>query len=381
MAIYLDYNASTPVNSDVLDYMIEVYKSCYGNPSSRTHLFGIRASQILESSREKIASILGVSKHEVVFTSGATESDNMVIQGLAEYGLSQRQHHIISTSIEHKAVLEPLRYLGSRGFDVELVDPDVSGRIDPDAVLSRMRPDTLLVSVMHVNNETGVVQPIDVIAQQVAKTNAYFHTDAAQSFGKLVPELANIKYDFLSISGHKVYGPQGIGALVIKSRGRRRPPLKPIIYGGGHEGGLRSGTTPVALVAGLGKIIDIAAENWRDWFESMESTKKIVLREVGKCGGVINGDLSQSVPWCVNVSFQGVDSEALMMVLKDIVAVSNGSACTSKEYIPSHVLTAMGLSTTRIESAIRMSWGPFIHLESLAQLVQTINQLRGNSSK
>lgn len=357
MVLYLDYNATTPLHPAVLDQMIAVYRDNYGNAGSRTHVYGERASAAVELARTQVASTLGVDKSEVIFTSGATESDNLALLGLAAWGWEHGRRHIVSTPIEHKAVLEPLAYLSSKGFDVELAPVGVGGRVRAEDVLARVRRDTLLVSVMHANNETGVVQPVHEIGAALKSTNTYFHVDAAQTFGKLVPELRKLDYDLLSLSGHKIRGPQGIGALVVRKRGYQRPPLQPLTYGGGQEGRLRPGTVPVALVAGLGAAAEIAVAEANHWRSACQAIKDSVLRQLEQVEHYVNGDLVSSMPNCLNVSFPGIDSEALMLALRGELAVSNGSACTSADYRPSHVLEAMKLDDRRLSSAIRLSWG------------------------
>ena len=372
MSIYLDYNASTPMDSRVLESMIEVYQNKYGNADSRTHEFGDNARQAVENSRQSVADLLGIKKDEIFFTSGATESDNISILGLKEYAEETGKKHIITTAIEHKAVLEPVHELEKCGFDVTYINPDSSGRINSDELLSCVRSDTLLVSVMHANNETGIIQPVDIIGEELSKTETFFHIDAAQSFGKLVKELKDIKYNFLSASAHKMYGPQGIGVLVLKKKRYKMPPVKSIMYGGSQERGIRPGTVPTALIVGLAKACDIAnAEH--------EQNKKIYLKNKEQLlsalesSGVnysINGDLNYSMPNTLNVSFNGVNSEALMLATRQYCSVSNGSACNSSSYKPSHVLSAMGLELDRIESAIRISWGvDSNHFENITRMI------------
>lgn len=359
MSIYLDYNASTPLDQRVLDVMIDVYQNKYGNADSRTHDFGETARSTVEGARKQVAELLAVNKDEVIFTSGATESDNITILGLQEFAEKTSKKHIITTSIEHKAVLEPLHQLEKRGFEVTYIDPDSSGRINADELLSKVRNDTLLVSVMHANNETGIIQPIDVIGEELSKTETFFHVDAAQSFGKLVDELKSIKYNFLSASAHKMYGPQGVGVLVLKKKRYKMPPVKSIMYGGSQEKGIRPGTISTALIAGFGKACEIAAKEHGVYYMKYQDNKKYILDAL-KSSGVdycINGNLEYAMPNTLNVSFNGVNSEALMLATRQFCAVSNGSACNSSSYKPSYVLSAMGLNLERIESAIRISWG------------------------
>ncbi len=375
MTLYLDYNATTPVNPAVLEEMISVYRNHFGNAGSRTHSFGQDANQIVEQARRKIASALGVEKHEVIFTSGATESNNIAILGVARWGAEQNRRHIISTQIEHKAVLEPLQYLEKQGFEIELVPVSTSGRVDPDDVLKRVRPDTLLVSVMHANNETGVIQPVHEIGEHLANTPTFFHVDAAQTFGKLLPELRSLRYDLMSICAHKIYGPQGIGALIRRVR-YRQVPVQPITFGGGQERGLRPGTLPVALIAGFGKAAELAEQNCASWMQQFRQVKSSIMEQLQGIQFVVNGDQEYCMPNCLNVSFSGVDSEALMLALQDSFALSNGSACTSAEYKPSHVLSAMRLPTERIESAVRISWGPGTTELDLSPLVAFVRSMQ-----
>jgi cysteine desulfurase len=375
MSVYLDFNASTPIDPRVLGEMVTVYKDCFGNADSRTHLFGQRAKKVVEEARTKIATLLEVEKNEIIFTSGATESNNIAILGLARWGGENGRKHIVSTKIEHKAVLEPLKYLAKNGFEITLVDVDKSGRVKACDVLNQVRPDTLLVSIMHANNETGIIQPVENIGEELVKTDTYFHIDAAQTFGKLVDELKNTKYDMLSISGHKIYGPQGIGVLVLKKRSYKRPPIMPITFGGGQEVGIRPGTLPVALIAGLGKSAEIAASEYDKWYKRNKIIKKSIIKQLSNVNHIINGDQNYCMFHTLNVSFLGVDSEALMLSVKNSCAISNGSACTSHDYKPSHVLTAMDLSDDTIESAVRLSWGPHIDNVDISKIVEMIKRM------
>lgn len=378
MSLYLDYNASTPVDDRVLDTMINAYKCFYGNPDSRTHDHGGNARKEVEKARGQVASLLGISKNEIIFTSGATESDNLAVLGLVEHGISTNKKHIISTSIEHKAVLEPLKQLKKLGFEIDFISPDISGQINAQELLSKVRADTLMVSVMHANNETGIIQPVQEIGKALWDTDTYFHIDAAQSCGKLVDELKNTKYDLLSLTAHKMYGPQGIGALVLRTKKYKKPPIKPIVFGGGHEGGLRPGTLPVALIAGLGKACEIAAHEHANYLATYHITKEQILKAITSSGirFEINGNQQYCIPNTLNISFLGVDSEALMLATKQYCSISNGSACTSQDYSHSHVLTAMGLSDERIESAIRISWGKdTFDLSLFRKLTDSISEL------
>jgi cysteine desulfurase len=353
---YLDCNATTPVDPRVQAVVQRYIAEEFGNSGSRTHEYGAHAKQAVESARDRVGALIGVNREHVVFTSGATESNNLAILGLAPHGEETKRRHIISTAIEHKAILEPLQCLQRRGFEVTLLPCTEGGWIDPESLRSALRPDTLLVSVMHVNNETGVIQDIPALAGVLGDHAAYFHVDAAQSFGKGVPGLELARVDLVSASAHKVYGPKGVGALVMRARGFKRVPLQPLMFGGGQEKGLRPGTLPVPLIAGFGLACELAREELADRTKACNAIRRDAMKTLNSIGATFNGDPERTVPHTLNVSFPGVDSEALMVALKDHMAMSNGSACTSSSYVPSHVLTAMGLPRERIDSAVRLSW-------------------------
>ena len=293
---------------------------------------------------------------EVHFTSGATESNNIAILGLAEHAEATKRRHIVSTAIEHKAVLEPLEHLVKRGFEVTLVPSNANGSINSNGVREALRPDTILVSVMHANNETGAIQPLDDVATALEKHDAYFHVDAAQGYGKELSLLRAKRIDLISVSAHKIYGPKGVGALVARRRGFKRVPLAPLMFGGGQERGLRPGTLPVPLVVGLGTASTIAVRDHKLRQEKNAKLRKDALAAFGHFGAEINGDSSRSLTSTLNISLPGLDAEAVMVALKDLVAISNGSACTSTSYTPSHVLSAMSLSEERVHGALRLSW-------------------------
>ncbi len=356
MPIYLDYCASTPIDPRVLDEVTRVFKDVYGNADSRTHLFGTRAKEVIEQSRKTIADTLSIDKSEVIFTSGATESNNLAILGLMEFGVESGKKHLITTAIEHKAVLEPMHYLESKGFTLDIISPDTSGRINADDVLSKVREDTLLVSVMHVNNETGIIQPVKEIGEELEKKNVLFHIDAAQSFGKLNDELRLTRYDMLSLSSHKIQGPQGVGALILKRKRYKRPPIKPLFYGGKQEYGFRPGTIPVPLVAGLGKATELSEKEHVLWFQKCQQIKVELLESIKGLNYIVNGDQKYCLPNIINISFPGVDSESVFAALKNEFAFSNGSACNSSSYDLSYVLTAMGLEESIKKCALRISW-------------------------
>ena len=367
MGVYLDYNASAPVDDRVIETMVNVYRNCFGNSDSRTHIFGENARIVVEDARKQVASLLNVSSDEVFFTSGATESNNIAIRGLQEYALKTGKKHIITTTIEHKAVLETAKHMALTGFDVDFVSPDNSGRVSFEEIVSKLRPDTLLVSVMHVNNETGIIQPVKEIGEYLAKTEILFHVDATQSCGKLVEEIKALNYNMLSFSAHKLMGPQGVGVLVLKKKGFKRLPVKAISYGGQQESGIRPGTVPVALVAGCGKACEIAEDEYGVNGENAKEIKKIVLEEIDRSGldYSINGDQQYCVDSTLSVSLKGISSEALMIAAKQYCGISNGSACTSKSYSPSYVLVAMGIPEEEIEGSVRLSWGPYTKIEDV----------------
>ncbi|MFC5382124.1 cysteine desulfurase DndA [Aquipuribacter nitratireducens] len=356
--VYLDHAATAPVDPRVVDEVVTYMSYEFGNAGSRTHGYGQVAKERVNRAREEVAAVVTAKSDEVIFTSGATESNNLAILGLAAYGKSTGKRHIISTQIEHKAVLEPLEVLRSEGFEIELLAPTEGGWVSPATVAAALRPDTLLVSVMAVNNETGVVQPIEEIAELLAGHDAFLHVDAAQAVGKLIAPLQTKRIDMLSISGHKIGAPKGIGALIARRRGYKRPPLTPLMYGGGQERGLRPGTLPVPLVAGLGAASTLALKEAKQRSASAGAIKQALVEGLLALGANINGDPKRTVANTLNVSIPGVDSEAAIVALKDVVAVSNGSACTSQSYQPSHVLQASGLPRERIEGALRFSWGP-----------------------
>ncbi len=357
MAVYLDYNASAPIDERVLERMIEVYRFHYGNADSRTHIFGTEAKEIVSEARRTIANILSVDSTDVFFTSGATESNNMAILGLLDHALESGRNHFITTSIEHKSVLEAMKYLQKKGCVVDFVSPDTSGRIKPEQILSLVTEKTLLVSMMHVNSETGIIQPIEEVGEVLSKTKTYFHIDATQGFGKLNESLRRTKYNMLSITAHKLGGPQGIGAFVLRrDRTYRRPPVKQLMYGGQQERGYRPGTTPVALVAGFALAAELCDKEASQHMEACRKIKNDFLSAIEGLKYSLNGDQAYCLPTTVNISFHGVDAEGIFLALKNDYAFSNGSACNSGSHAPSYALTAMGLNENRISEAVRISW-------------------------
>ncbi|WP_395815488.1 cysteine desulfurase DndA [Archangium minus] len=356
MTAYLDCNATTPLEPEVRDVVLRFMAEEFGNAGSRTHDFGARAQQAVQRAREQVAAVLGAKRDEVLFTSGATESNNLAILGLAPYGEKTGRRHIVSTAIEHKAVLEPLERLRERGFEVTLVPPTSGGWVDPEEIRSALRPDTLLVSVMHANNETGILQPLDEICRVLVEHPAYLHVDAAQGFGKDLSALRNPRVELVSISGHKIYGPKGAGALAVRRRGFERIPLTPLMVGGGQERGLRPGTVAVPLVVGLGLAAELALRDHDKRKQRVLQLREAALGALLPLGCRVNGEPGRALPHVLNVSFPGLDSEAVMLTWKGLAAVSNGSACTSQSYTLSHVLLAMGLSEIDVRGAVRISW-------------------------
>ncbi|AGA91421.1 cysteine desulfurase DndA [Thioflavicoccus mobilis 8321] len=375
MPIYLDCNATTPLEPEVRDILLHYLTEEYGNEGSRTHELGARAKQAVQRARDQVASVVGAQRDEVVFTSGATESNNLALLGLRRTGEDSGRRHILTTSIEHKAVLEPCEIFADSGFEVERLPVGESGWIDPDTVARALRPDTLLVSVMQVNNETGVRQPLEEIATVLGDHPAYLHTDAAQGFGKDLAPLRNPRIDLISVSGHKLYAPKGVGALIARRRGYDRPPLQPLMHGGGQERGLRPGTLPVALIAALGKAAELAE---RDAAKRSEICRQFRGKALSALSGLeikLTGDQSRVINHVLNFSVTGLDSEALMVALKDLVAVSNGSACTSSSYTPSHVLAAMGMDGQRAHGCVRLSWchmTPEIDWEAVVERIRSL---------
>lgn len=354
---YLDAAATTRVDPRVAEVVLYWMTEEFGNAGSRTHEYGARAKKAVQQARTQLAAQLGASAEELIFTSGATESNNIALLGLAPYGEKSGRRHIITSAIEHKAVLEPLEHLQERGFEVDFLKPDRSGRVSVDAVRERLRPDTLLVSLMHVNNETGVIQPVAELAGILRGTPTYFHVDAAQGFAK-VPEDLTAPIDLISISGHKIGAPKGIGALLLRRRRWDDVPVQPLMFGGGQEMGLRPGTVPVPLVMGLAKAEEIFRKEHQQWFSAAQAFREKLLSGLSTTRYQINGDPAHAVPHILNISFQGVNSEALIVRLQQVAAVATGSACTSASYTPSHVLTAMGLPEETVVNGLRLSWFP-----------------------
>lgn len=356
MTLYLDCAATTPVEQEVAEELLRYTVDEFGNAGSRTHDFGVRAKRRVGRAREQVSAVVHADPGDVVFTSGATESNNLAIFGLEAYGRESGRTHIVSTQIEHKAVLEPLEVLAERGFDVELVPPGGDGLIDANAIRAVVRDDTLLVSLMQANNETGVLQPVSEVAHRLADHEAFLHVDAAQGFGKDLEELKSPRIDLISVSGHKLYAPKGVGALIARRSPSRRVPLAPLMFGGGQERGLRPGTLAVGMIAALGTASELALRNQAERLVALETFKGTISEALEAVDAEINGAADRALATTVNASIPGLDAEAAMVALKGLVAISNGSACTSQSYEPSHVLRAMCLPEERIARAIRISW-------------------------
>ena len=356
--IYLDYASTTPVDPRVASKMMEFLtpEGEFGNPASRSHRFGWKADEAVEEARSHVANLVNCDPREIVWTSGATEADNLAIKGVARF-YKNKGNHIITSKIEHKAVLDPCRQLEREGFEVTYLDPDEGGVISPESVKEAIKDPTVLVSIMHINNELGTINDLEEIGKIVRENGAFFHVDAAQSTGKTNIDLSNIPVDLMSFSAHKTYGPKGIGALYVRRKPRVR--LEALIHGGGHERGMRSGTLATHQIVGMGEAFRIAKEEMSKDHKKVNKFHQEFLEKVKEIDHVyINGDLDNKVPNILNVSFNFVEGESLIMGLKDI-AVSSGSACTSASLEPSYVLRALGRKDELAHSSIRFSFGRF----------------------
>lgn len=376
--LYLDAQATTPLDPRVLDAMMPYSVSYYGNPHSRTHAYGWESEQAVEHARKQVADLIGADPKEIVFTSGATESNNISVKGVGRF-YKKNKKHIITTQTEHKCVLDSCRSLESEGFEVTYLPVMKNGLIDMEQLEAAIRPDTSLVSIMTVNNEIGVTQPMGEIGSLCRKNKVFFHTDAAQAVGKIPIDVNDLKIDLMSISGHKIYGPKGVGALYIRRRPRVR--VEPIQSGGGQERGMRSGTVPHVLAVGLGAACEVALEELEyDHKRVTELSNRLVNGITDGLTHVIrNGDPDHSYPGCVNLSFAFVEGESLLMALKD-VALSSGSACTSASLEPSYVLRAIGADEELAHSSIRFGIGRFTTEEEIdytvGRTVKHVKRLR-----
>ena len=379
LPLYLDYSSTTPVDPRVAKLMCDclTQEGNFGNPASRSHLYGWQAEEAVETARRQVADLVNADPREIVWTSGATESNNLAIKGIAHF-YQKKGKHIITSKIEHKAVLDTARQLEREGFEVTYLDPDTDGLISPAMVQDAMREDTILVSLMHVNNEIGVVTDLAAIGEVTRAAKVFFHVDAAQSPGKVAIDLEAMKVDLMSFSAHKVYGPKGIGALYVRRKPRVR--LEAQMHGGGHERGMRSGTLPTHQIVGMGAAFAIAKE------EMAEENQRILALRQRLWDGVsdmeevyLNGSIDQRVAGNANISFNYVEGESLLMSLREL-AVSSGSACTSDSLEPSYVLRALGMNDELAHSSIRFSIGRFTTPEdvdqAIAQVRKAVTKLR-----
>jgi cysteine desulfurase len=358
LPIYFDYSATTPVDPRVLNVMTEclTLEGNFGNPASRSHVFGWKAEAAVEQARQYVAELINADPREIVWTSGATESDNLAIKGAAHF-YQTRGKHIITSKIEHKAVLDSCRQLEREGFEVTYLDPDKNGLIQPEAVGAAIRPDTILVSIMHVNNEIGVINDIKAIGVVTRAHKVLLHVDAAQSTGKVDIDVEDMQVDLMSFSAHKTYGPKGVGALYVRRKPRVR--LEAQMHGGGHERGMRSGTLATHQIAGMGEAFRIAKAEMHAENVRIKALRDRLLKGLEDMEEVyVNGDLAHRIAGNLNVSFNFVEGESLIMALKDL-AVSSGSACTSASLEPSYVLRALGLNDELAHSSLRFTIGRF----------------------
>ena len=375
--IYLDYSATTPVDERVAKAMADCLtkEGTFGNPASRSHPYGWDSEKLIDQARINVANLLGADKREIIWTSGATESDNLAIKGAA-YFYKEKGNHLITLSTEHKAVLDTMRFLESEGFEVTYLDPKDNGLVDIDELKKAIKPTTILISIMHVNNEIGVIQDLESIGKLCKENKIVFHVDAAQSPGKVELDVNKFNIDLCALSAHKAYGPKGIGALYVRRKPRIR--LQPQMHGGGHERGFRSGTLPTHQIVGMGEAFKYAKT------EMAEDNKKIKKLRDMLWDGLkdmeeiyLNGDLNQRIPGNLNISFNFVEGESLIMAIKDI-AVSSGSACTSASLEPSYVLRALGREDELAHSSIRMTIGKYTTEE---EVLHTIDLLKNAVSK
>ncbi|CAM3041932.1 cysteine desulfurase (tRNA sulfurtransferase), PLP-dependent [Cupriavidus taiwanensis LMG 19424] len=372
--IYMDYSATTPVDPRVADKMIPYLREQFGNPASRSHAYGWDAERAVEEAREQVAALVGADPREIVWTSGATESDNLAIKGAANF-YSGKGKHIITVKTEHKAVLDTTRELERQGFEVTYLDVKENGLLDMDVFKQALRPDTILVSVMLVNNEIGVIQDVEQIGEICREKGIIFHCDAAQATGKVAIDLNKLKCDLMSFSAHKTYGPKGIGALYVRRKPRVR--IEAQMHGGGHERGMRSGTLATHQIVGMGEAFRIAREEMATENERIRMLRDRLWNGLSDMEEVyLNGDLEHRVPHNLNVSFNFVEGESLIMAIKD-VAVSSGSACTSASLEPSYVLRALGRNDELAHSSIRFTVGRFTTEQEIDYTVELLKSKIG----
>ena len=377
--VYFDYASTTPVDPRVAEKMQEclLLDGNFGNPASRSHEFGWKADEAVEKARLHVANLVKADSREIVWTSGATESDNLAIKGAARF-YKDRGNHIITSKIEHKAVLDPCRQLEREGFEITYLDPDENGVISLENIKKHVKDSTILLSIMHINNELGAVNDIEAIGKFTRENDIIFHVDAAQSTGKLPIDLSKLDVDLMSFSGHKTYGPKGIGALYVRRKPRIR--LEALIHGGGHERGFRSGTLPTHQIVGMGEAFRIADEEMEKDNNKIAKLADLFWKEVSGIEEIyLNGSFKNKIPNITNISFAYIEGESLIMALKD-VAVSSGSACTSASLEPSYVLRALGRADELAHSSIRFSFGRFTTEKEVKMVAETtkrvVHQLR-----
>ncbi len=371
--VYFDYSATTPVDKRVAEKMCDclTLEGNFGNPASRSHTYGWDAEKVIDEARANVAALINADPKEIIFTSGATESDNLAIKGAAHF-YHKKGKHIVTCKTEHKAVLDSCRQLEREGYEVTYLDPEENGLVDLDKLKAALRDDTVLVSIMHVNNEIGVIQDIKAIGEITRERKIMFHVDAAQSAGKVLIDVQDLKVDFMSFSAHKIYGPKGIGALYVRRKPRAR--LEAQMHGGGHERGLRSGTLATHQIVGIGEAFRLAKEELATDNERIRMLRDRLLNGLNDLEEVyINGDMEQRIPHNLNISFNFVEGESLIMALKDL-AVSSGSACTSASLEPSYVLRALGRSDELAHSSIRFTLGRYSTEEEVDFAIESIRK-------
>ncbi len=376
LPIYLDYSATTPADPRVAEKMMQflTLDGTFGNPASRSHRFGWQSEEAVDIARNQVAELIGADAREIVFTSGATESDNLAIKGAAQF-YQKKGKHIVTCKTEHKAVLDTCRQLEREGFEVTYLAPEKNGLLDLQVFKAALRDDTILVSIMHVNNEIGVIQDIESIGEMCRERGIIFHVDATQSVGKLPINLAELNVDLMSFSAHKIYGPKGIGGLYVRRKPRIR--LEAQIHGGGHERGMRSGTLPVHQIVGMGEAYRIAKEEMADEMARLRTLRDRLWNGLKNLEEVyLNGSLEQGAANILNVSFNYVEGESLIMALKDL-AVSSGSACTSASLEPSYVLRALGMTDELAHSSIRFSLGRFTTEQEVDYAIELVHKSIG----
>jgi len=375
LPIYLDYSATTPVDPRVAEKMIPYLCEFYGNPASRSHSFGWAADAAVEEAREQVAALVNADSKEIIWTSGATESNNLAIKGAANFYAGAKGRHIITVKTEHKAVLDTVRELERQGFEATYLDVQANGLLDLETFKAAIRPDTVLASVMFVNNEIGVIQPIAELGEICREKGVIFHVDAAQATGKVDIDLAQLKVDLMSFSAHKTYGPKGIGALYVRRKPRVR--LEAQMHGGGHERGFRSGTLATHQIVGMGEAFRLAKEEMAEENKQIKTLRDKLLKGLEDIEATyVNGDMTQRVPHNLNISFAYVEGESMMMAIKDL-AVSSGSACTSASLEPSYVLRALGLNDELAHSSIRFSIGRFTTEEEIDYAIKLLHEKIG----